>query len=81
MEEWVGKQWDRFIRRAASRQHEAAAVALPEVQRAITLMFRAAGGAPADTGEEANCDGDSDAVTGAAPAATAVTRSDAERAA
>ncbi len=47
MEEWVGKQWDRFIRRAASRQHEAAAVALPEVQRAITLMFRAAGGAPA----------------------------------
>ena len=38
MEEWVGKQWDRFIRRAASRQHEAAAVALPEVQRAITLL-------------------------------------------
>lgn len=47
MEEWVGQQWDRFIRRAASRQHEAAAVALPEVRRAITLMFRAAGGAPA----------------------------------
>lgn len=47
MEEWVGKQWDRFIRRAASRQHEAAAVALPEVQRTLTLMFRAAGGAPA----------------------------------
>lgn len=46
MEEWVGKQWDRFIRRAASRQHEAAAVALPDVQRSITLMFRAAGGAP-----------------------------------
>lgn len=47
MEEWVGQQWDRFIRRAASRQHDAAAVALPEVQRSITLMFRAAGGAPA----------------------------------
>lgn len=46
MEEWVGQQWDRFIRRAAHRQHDAAAVALPEVQRAITLMFRAAGGAP-----------------------------------
>ena len=46
MEEWVGQQWDRFIRRAASRQHEAAAVALPDVQRSITLMFRAAGGAP-----------------------------------
>ena len=46
MEEWVGQQWDRFIRRAASRQNEAAAVALPEVQRSITLMFRAAGGAP-----------------------------------
>lgn len=30
----------------ASRQHEAAAVTLPEVQRAITLLFRAAGGAP-----------------------------------
>lgn len=47
MEEWVGKQWDRFIRRAANRQHEAAAVALEEVQRSIALMFRAAGGAPA----------------------------------
>jgi nitric oxide reductase NorD protein len=45
MEEWVGKQWDRFIRRAASRQHEAAAVALPDVQRSIGLMFCAAGGA------------------------------------
>ena len=47
MEEWVGQQWDRFIRRAASRQHDAAAVSLAEVQRSITLMFRAAGGAPA----------------------------------
>ena len=47
MEEWVGKQWDRFIRRAAQRQHENAAVELDEVQRSITLMFRAAGGAAA----------------------------------
>lgn len=47
MEEWVGQQWDRFIRRAANRQHDAAAVSLPEVQRSLNLMFRAAGGAPA----------------------------------
>lgn len=47
MEEWVGKQWDRFIRRAAHRQHDAAAVSLTQVQRSIGLMFRAAGGAPA----------------------------------
>lgn len=47
MEEWVGKQWDRFIRRAAHRQHDAAAVTLGEMQRTLHLMFRAAGGAPA----------------------------------
>ena len=47
MEEWVGKQWDRFIRRAAHRQHDAAAVNLTEVQRTLALMFRAAGGAHA----------------------------------
>lgn len=47
MEEWVGKQWDRFIRRAAHRQHDAAAVSLNEVQRTLALMFRAAGGAHA----------------------------------
>ena len=47
MEEWVGKQWDRFIRRAAHRQHDAAAVTLTQMQRSIGLMFRAAGGAPA----------------------------------
>lgn len=47
MEEWVGKQWDRFIRRAADRQHEAAAVSLDQMQRSLALMFRAAGGAPA----------------------------------
>ncbi|MGI9215466.1 MAG: nitric oxide reductase activation protein NorD, partial [Hydrogenophaga sp.] len=47
MEEWVGQQWDRFIRRAAHRQHDAAAVSLSEVQRTLALMFRAAGGAHA----------------------------------
>lgn len=47
MEEWVGKQWDRFIRRAAHRQHDAAAVTLSDMQRTLHLMFRAAGGAAA----------------------------------
>ncbi len=45
MEEWIGKQWDRLIRRAAHRQHDEAAVELNEVQRSLALMFRAAGGA------------------------------------
>ena len=47
MEEWVGAQWDRFIQRAANRQHAHAAVHLPEVQRAIGMLFRAGGGASA----------------------------------
>ena len=47
MEEWVGAQWDRFIQRAANRQHPHAAVHLPEVQRAIGMLFRAGGGAHA----------------------------------
>ena len=45
MEEWVGQRWHRFIHRAASREHAHAAVQLPEVQRAIGMLFRAAGGA------------------------------------
>lgn len=44
MEEWVGQQWHSFIHRAASRQHPEAAVHLPDVQRAIGMLFRAAGG-------------------------------------
>ncbi|HNB45279.1 MAG TPA: VWA domain-containing protein, partial [Burkholderiaceae bacterium] len=44
MEEWVGQQWHRFITRAADRQHAAAAVNLPEMERAIGLLFRAGGG-------------------------------------
>lgn len=47
MEEWVGTQWHRFIQRAANRQHAHAAVHLPEVQRAIGMLFRAGGGAHA----------------------------------
>ena len=45
MEEWVGRQWHRFISRAADQQHAAAAVHLPQMQRAIGMLFRAAGGA------------------------------------
>lgn len=47
MEAWIGRQWHRFISHAADRQHAAAAVHLPEMQRAIAMLFRAAGGAPA----------------------------------
>lgn len=46
MEEWVGQQWDRFIRRAAHRQNDAAAIKIGDMQRTLQLMFRAAGGAP-----------------------------------
>ncbi len=45
MEEWIGQQWHRLITRAASRAHEHAAIELPQMQRSIGLMFRAAGGA------------------------------------
>ncbi|MEZ5662221.1 MAG: VWA domain-containing protein [Burkholderiaceae bacterium] len=44
MEEWVGKQWHRFIARAASRGHPQAAVGLADMRRAIGMLFRAAGG-------------------------------------
>lgn len=47
MEEWVGQWWHRAITRAADRSHPACAVRLDEVQRAIGLLFRAGGGAPA----------------------------------
>ncbi|MCK6423688.1 MAG: VWA domain-containing protein [Burkholderiaceae bacterium] len=44
MEEWVGQQWHRFITRAAAREHAQAAVALPDMARAIGMLFRAGGG-------------------------------------
>lgn len=43
----MGAQWHRFIQRAANRQHDHAAVHLPDVQRAIGMLFRAGGGAHA----------------------------------
>jgi len=47
MEEWVGQQWHRLITRAADRNHASAAVALPDMERAIGMLFRAGGGASA----------------------------------
>lgn len=44
MEEWVGGLWDRFITRAARREHPAAAVALPEMEKTVAMLFRAFGG-------------------------------------
>lgn len=44
MEEWVGAQWHRFINKAANREHLHAAVHLPDMQRAIGILFRAGGG-------------------------------------
>ena len=47
MEEWIGAQWHRWVTRAASREHEAAAVTLADMERPLSLLFRAAGGDPA----------------------------------
>ncbi len=44
MEEFVGKIWHRFITRAASKEHEEAAVELEDVRHAVGIMFRALGG-------------------------------------
>ncbi|PND37558.1 VWA domain-containing protein [Paucibacter aquatile] len=44
MEEWIGERWHRFITGAAERGHDGAAVALPDVQQAVGLLYRAAGG-------------------------------------
>jgi nitric oxide reductase NorD protein len=44
MEEWVGQRWHRFISHAADANHPRAAVPLEQVQRAIEMLFRAAGG-------------------------------------
>ncbi|MBP8191743.1 MAG: VWA domain-containing protein, partial [Aquabacterium sp.] len=44
MEELVGRLWHQFITRAASVEHDTARVHLAEMQRAIELLFRAAGG-------------------------------------
>ncbi|PXW93370.1 nitric oxide reductase NorD protein [Sphaerotilus hippei] len=47
MEEWVGRQWHRFISQAADRRHAQAEVRLADMQQALTMLFRAGGGAPA----------------------------------
>lgn len=47
MEEWVGRQWHRFIVQSAQRHYPDAAVSLASVQQAVALLFRAAGGAAA----------------------------------
>ena len=44
MEEWVGERWHRFITHAADLTYPHAAVRLEEVQRAIEMLFHAAGG-------------------------------------
>ena len=44
MEEWVGRQWHRFITRAADGRASHAPVRLEEMQRTIGLMSRAGGG-------------------------------------
>ncbi|MBO9356439.1 VWA domain-containing protein [Bordetella petrii] len=45
LEEWVGGLWHRFITRQASREFPAARVALADVQRPLSVLFRAMGGA------------------------------------
>lgn len=47
MEELVGAWWHRAVTRVADRSHPEAAVELPQVQRAIGMLFRGAGGAAA----------------------------------
>ena len=46
MEEFVGGLWHRFITRAASRSHPAAAVRLEDIERTAGVLFRALGGDP-----------------------------------
>ena len=46
MEEWVGRQWHRFITSVAEQRAPHAAVHLRDMQRTIGLMFRAGGGDP-----------------------------------
>jgi len=46
MEEWVGGLWDRYITRAATREHAEAAVSLKEMEKTLGMVFRALGGDP-----------------------------------
>lgn len=44
MEEWVGGLWDKFITRAATREHAASAITLGEMEKTLGIVFRALGG-------------------------------------
>ena len=44
MEEWIGQWWHRAITHLAEPQRKEAQVALQDMQRSITLLFRAGGG-------------------------------------
>ena len=44
MEEWVGRQWHRFITSVAEQRAPHSAVHLADMQRTIGLLFRAGGG-------------------------------------
>ena len=44
MEEWVRRQWHRFITSVAEQRAPHAAVHLADMQRTIGLLFRAGGG-------------------------------------
>ena len=44
MEEWIGQWWHRAITHLAEPQRTEAQVALQDMQRSITLLFRAGGG-------------------------------------
>jgi nitric oxide reductase NorD protein len=46
MEERVGEFWHRLVTRAARRDHPEAVVTLPEVNRTVSVLFRALGGDP-----------------------------------
>jgi nitric oxide reductase NorD protein len=52
-EEHVGEAWDRLITRAASKSYPQAAVQLTEMNKKLSIMFRAMGGDPGLTLESA----------------------------
>ena len=44
MEEQVGEFWHRLVTRLADKSYPQAAVTLPEVERTVSILFRALGG-------------------------------------
>ncbi|WP_120994596.1 nitric oxide reductase activation protein NorD [Stutzerimonas urumqiensis] len=53
VEEWVGSAWHRFITRRASPEFPEARVDLVDMQRSLSILFRALGGASGVTVEAA----------------------------